>query len=93
METSKRIINNTIKEADYFTSGTEQKNSIQHSSDIAKEIVCSIIKNTDKEMNFTKEEAMAISQMYEIIYRKVEILKRVSTTYTPPMSTNKKHTY
>lgn len=65
----------------YMINREDQKNSIQHSSDIAKDIVCSIIKNSDKSMNFTKEEAIAISQMYDIIYRRIEILKRISTTY------------
>lgn len=86
-EVKKNILHTTNlneKEADktfYLTSGTEQKASIQHSSDIAKDIICSIIKNSDKEMNFTKEEAMAISIMYDIIYRRVEWLKRATNTY------------
>ncbi len=98
-EEAKKTLSNTsttiVKEAEKnnvppasSTNKETQQNSAQHSADVTKEIVCAIIGNSRDKMYITSREAYTIAQIYEIIYGKVEALKKVNFTYKNKPPTN-----
>ncbi len=98
METSKSInnlvTNNTntivkeaVKNPVSIASNINKENNItptQHSAEITKDIVCTMISNTHNKLFLTINEALDVSKIYEIIYKRVEALKKVNITYKKP---------